>query len=155
PLAAAISQINYILTRFDEDIAAAQWRPDTREWLQALDLGATPERMSDELVKRVTRVALRNEYLTVPNSLCLWLGGDGAQRVVERLASYDVEVTDTERYNAWLRTAWGIDATTRWNESKKFISIETLSTDDVAHLNGITRDDQRLYRTVERILTET
>jgi len=155
PLAAAISQINYILTRFEEDIATGKWRPDTREWLQAVDLGTTPERMSDELVKRVTRAALRNDQLTVPNALCLWLGGEGAQRVVERLASYDVEVTDVERYNDWLRAAWGINATTRWNESKKFISIQTLATDDVAHLNGITRDDQRLYRTVDRMLTAT
>jgi hypothetical protein len=155
PLVAAISQINYILTRLDEDIAAGQWRPDTSGWLQALDLGAAPKQMSDELVTRVTRAALRNEGLSVPNSLCLWLGGGGAQRVVERLASYDVEVTDVERYNAWLRMAWGINATTRWNKSKQFISVQTLTTDDVARLNGITQDDQRLYRAVKDMLTAT
>lgn len=153
PLAAAISQINYILTRFEQDMAAGQLRPDTREWSQIMDLGATPERMSNAFVRRVTRAALRDTTLTVPNALCRWLGGGGAQRVVERLSSYDVEVTDVERYNGWLRAAWGIDVATRWNESKKFISIQDLATDDVAHLNEVTRDDQRLYRTVERIMT--
>jgi len=153
PLAAAISQINYILTRFEQDMAAGQLRPDTREWSQIMDLGAAPERMSNAFVRRVTRAALRDATLTVPNALCRWLGAGGAQRVVERLASYDVEITDVERYNAWLRAAWEIDAATRWNESKKFISIQDLATDDLAHLNEITRDDQRLYRTVERILT--
>jgi hypothetical protein len=155
PLAAAISQINYILTRFDEDIIAGQLRPDTREWARAMDLGASPERMSGEFVKRVTRAALRAETLTVPNSFCQWLGGGGAQRVVERLATYDVEVTDVERYNDWLRATWGIDAATRWNASKKFISLQDLATEDVTSLNGITRDDQRLYRTVERLLTKS
>jgi len=153
PLAAAISQINYILTRFDEDIAARQLRPDTREWSRIMNLGDVPEQMSDDFVKRVTRAALRNRNLTVPNSLCLWLGGDGAQGVVERLAAYDVEVTDVDRYNGWLRAAWRIEATTRWNESKKFITLQGLTADDVAHLNDITREDQRLYRIVERGLT--
>jgi hypothetical protein len=153
PLAAAISQINYILTRFNDDFAAGQLRPDTREWAETLELGAAPERISDEFVKRVTRAALRSERLTVPNALCLWLGGGGAAQVLERLTAYDVEVTDMERYNPWLSAAWGIDAATRWNESKKFISIQDLATEDVTYLDGITREDQRLYRTVERMLT--
>jgi hypothetical protein len=153
PLAAAISQINYILTRFEQDISTGQLRPDTRQWSQTMDLGAVPERVSDAFVRHVTHAALRDVTLTVPNALCRWLGDGGAQHVVERLASHDIEVTDVERYNAWLRAAWGIEATTRWNESKKFISIQDLATDDLGHLSEVTRDDQRLYRTVEGILT--
>jgi hypothetical protein len=155
PLAAAISQINYVLTRFDEDIAAGQLRPDTSTWSQMMALGPAPAQLSDDFIKRVTRTVLRNQDMTVPNSLCHWLGAGGAQAVVERLATYDVEITDVDRYNGWLRAAWGVDAKTRWNESKKFISLQNLATDDVAYLNDITRDDQRLYRTVERRLTAT
>jgi hypothetical protein len=153
PVMAAISQINYVLTRFDEDIASGQLRPDTAEWSRALDLGTAPTVVSAAFVKRVTSAALRNEDMIVPNSLCLWLGAGGAQAVVDRLATYDVEVTDVARYNPWLRAAWKIDAQTRWNKSKKFVSLQELPTDDVGHLNSITREDQRLYRSIEGLLT--
>jgi len=151
PFAVALSQINYVLTRFDEDIAAGQLQPDTSGWSGVMDLGATPDRMSDAFVKRVTSAALRNEDLILPNSLCLWLGAGGAQPVVDRLVTHDVELTGVTRYNEWLRSAWGFDATTRFNESKKFISTTDLTTDDLTYLNSITREDQRFYRTVERL----
>jgi hypothetical protein len=153
PLAVAVSQINYILTRFDEDIAAGKMQPDTAGWSRVMDLGALPARMSDDFVERVTRAALRNEDLTPPNSLCNMLGGQGAQSVVDRLLTYGVEVTDVARYNQWLREAWGIGAQTRWNESKKFISLQDLGTEDIFHLNSITREDQRFHLTVESLLT--
>ena len=155
PLAAAISQVNYILTRFEEDLTGGQLRPDTAEWSRAMDLGPTPARMSDDFIKRLTTAALRTKRLTVPNSQCLWLGGEGTQAVVDRLATYDVEVSEVERYNAWLLATWGIEAKTRWNASKKFIALQDLTTDDLGYLVGITREDQRLYRTVERLLTST
>ena len=155
PLAAAISQVNYILTRFEEDLTGGQLRPDTAEWSRAMDLGPTPARMSDDFIKRLTTAALRTKRLTVPNSQCLWLGGEGTQAVVDRLATYDVEVSEVERYNAWLQATWGIEAKTRWNASKKFIALQDLTTDDLGYLVGITREDQRLYRTVERLLTST
>jgi hypothetical protein len=117
-----------------------------------MDLGAAPARMSDDFVKRVTRAALRNEDLTQPNLLCNSLGGEGAQPVVDRLVTYGVEMTDVARYNQWLREVWGISAQTRWNESKKFISVQDLATDDLVHLNSITREDQRFFRTVESLL---
>jgi hypothetical protein len=155
PLSAAISQINYVLTRFEEDIVAGTLQPDTAEWSRVLDLGPAPARMSDDFIKRLTSAALRANRVTVPNSQCLWLGGEGTQAVVDRLASYDVEVTEVDRYNAWLLDTWGIEAKTRWNASKKFIALQDLTTDDLGYLVGITREDQRLYRTVERLLTET
>ena len=152
PFAVAISQINYVLTRFEEDIAAGKLQPDTCAWSRVMDLGAAPARMSDDFVKRVTRAALRNEDLTQPNLLCNSLGGEGAQPVVDRLVTYGVEMTDVARYNQWLREVWGISAQTRWNESKKFISVQDLATDDLVHLNSITREDQRFFRTVESLL---
>ena len=151
PFSVAISQINYVLTRFNEDFAAGKLQPDTSGWSRAMDLGAIPAKMSDAFVNRVTSAALRNEDLILPNSLCLWLGGGGAQPVIDRLVTYDVELTDVAHYNDWLRAAWGFDATTRFNESKKFISEKNLTTDDLTHLNSITREDQRFYRTVERL----
>ena len=91
----------------------------------------SPTEVSAAFVKRVTSAALRIEDLIVPNALCLWLGGGGAQAVVDRLATYDVEVTDVARYNPWLRAAWRSTPRRRWNKSKKFVSLQELPTDDV------------------------
>lgn len=149
PFGIAISQINYVLTRFDEDIATGRPGPDTAEWVRAMRLGSLPKRMSDDFVKRVTNAALRNESLILPNSLISWLGGQGPQAVLDRLVRHNVEVTDMARYNTWLRQAWGIEAATRWNESKKFVAIDDLTTDDVTYLNRITAEDRRFYRAIQ------
>jgi hypothetical protein len=152
PFAMAISQINYVLTRFDEDIAAGKAGADTAEWSKVMELGPLPQRMSEEFIKRLTRAALRNEDLVQPNTIGTWLGGAGAQRVVQRLTRYNVTVTDTTRYNEWMAREWGIVADTRWNESRKFVTVNDLATDDVAHLNKITAEDRRLYGTLHGLL---
>jgi hypothetical protein len=149
PLAIAISQINYVLTRFNHDIAVGKASPDTMEWSRVMELGPLPARMSDDFIRRVTRAVLRNEALLQPNPLGTWLGGDGSQAVLDRIVRFNVELTDIDRYNRWLKEAWGIIAETRWNESTKFISLENLSPDDIAHLNKITAEDRRLYRVIE------
>jgi hypothetical protein len=155
PLAAAISQINYVLTRFEADLAAGTLQPDTAEWSRVMGLGPTPATMSDDFIKRLTAVALRTRRMMVLNWQCMWLGGEGTQAVVDRLATYNVEVTEVDRYNAWLLDTWGIEAKTRRNASKKFISLQDLTTEDLGYLVGITREDQRLHGTVERLLTST
>ena len=69
PLAAAISQINYVLTRFEEDIVAGALRPDTAEWSRAMDLGPTPARMSEIFIDRLTSAAPQASphfYLMIP-----------------------------------------------------------------------------------------
>ena len=77
---------------------------------------------------------------------------EGAQPVMDRLARFNVEVTDTSRYNAWLAQAWGIDARTRWNASKTFVTTDSLATDDLIHLNSITSEDRRIYRAYQAIV---
>ena len=155
PFAIAVSQINYVLTRFSEDIAAGKAAPDTLEWLQVMGLGPLPKRMSDDFVKLLAKAVLRNEDLVVPNSLATWLGGGGSQAVLDRLVRHNVEVTDISRYNRWLQQAWGITAETRWNESKKFISVDDLTSDDLAYLQKITAEDRRLYRALQQVFDDT
>jgi hypothetical protein len=152
PLQVAISQINYVLTRFDEDMTTGKFRPDTKEWADVLELGTLPARMSEAFIRRLTGAALRHEDLVLPNTIGSWLGGEGAQPVVDRLARFNVEVTDTSRYNAWLAQAWGIDAPTRWNASKAFVTSDSLSRDDLMHLNSITGEDRRIYRAYQTIV---
>jgi hypothetical protein len=155
PLAAAISQINYVRTWFEEDIVAGALRPDTAEWSRAMDMGPTPARMSEIFIDRLTSAALHSERIMMSNWQCIWLGGESTQAVVDRLATNHVEVTEVNRYNAWLHATWGIEAKTRWNASKKFIALQDLTRDDLGYVVGITEEDQRLYGTIERLLTST
>ena len=67
PLAAAISQINYVRTWFEEDIVAGALRPDTAEWSRAMDMGPTPARMSEIFIDRLTSAALHSERIMMSN----------------------------------------------------------------------------------------
>jgi hypothetical protein len=111
--------------------------------------------MSEIFIDRLTSAALHSERIMVPNWQCIWLGGESTQAVVDRLATNHVEVTEVNRYNAWLHATWGIEAKTRWNASKKFIALQDLTRDDLGYVVGITEEDQRLYGTIERLLTST
>lgn len=155
PFAVALSQINYVLTRFAEDIAKGKAEPDTAEWCEVMQLGRLPTQLSETFIKRLTKAALRNEDLVLPNSLGSWLGGEGSQPVLDRLVRHNVEVTDTERYNQWLQQAWGITADTRWNASKQFVAVADLASEDLAHLQKITAEDRRLYRAIQHVFDTT
>lgn len=155
PFSVAVSQINYVLTRFAEDIAKGKAEPDTTEWCEVMQLGRLPAQLSEGFIKRLTKAALRTEDLVQPNSLGTWLGGQGSQRVLDRLVRHNVEVTDTSRYNAWLQHSWGIAADTRWNESKKFLAVDDLPLEDLAHLQKITTEDRRLYRAIQQVFDAT
>jgi hypothetical protein len=155
PFAIALSQINYVLTRFAEDIAKGKAEPDTAEWCEVMHLGRLPAQLSEGFIKRLTKAALRNEDLMLPNPLGSWLGGEGSQPVLDRLVRHNVEITDTERYNQWLQHAWGITARTRWNASKQFVAAADLASEDLAHLQKITAEDRRLYRAIQQMFDIT
>ncbi len=155
PFAIAVSQINYVLTQFNEDIAKGKAEPDTLEWSRVMGLGPLPKHMSDDFIKLLAKAVLRNEDLVLPNSVGSWLGGEGGQAVLDRLVRHNVEVTDTDRYSRWLQQSWGIMADTRWNESKKFVSLEDLTQEDLIYLQKITAEDRRLYRSIQQVFDAT
>jgi len=154
PTEIALSQINYILTKFQLNIDAGVVERDTEEWLHALGLEGLPAAVTPQFVSRYAREMLYNADIVEPNSMCRWLGGGTAEIVAERLARHLVEVTDTAHYNAWLSDKWGITAHTRQNESTKFVSLSTMGHQDLNHLHNLSPEDRKLYARVERALAD-
>ncbi|HEY1935134.1 MAG TPA: hypothetical protein VGG99_24275 [Acetobacteraceae bacterium] len=152
PVEMAISQVNYLMSKITWNVESATLEPDTAEWLHLLGLPGLPARITEEYQQEVCRSALRNSTIVLPNALCHWLGGGTAAEVMARLRENEIEVTDTARYNAWLRAEWGLDVHTRQNESLKFISSATLAPEDRDHLASITQEDAKLYQAIEERL---
>jgi hypothetical protein len=155
PVEIAISQVNYVLTRLKDDAAAGEFMPDTREWLQMLGVVPAAGALSDDFLRSLGKRALRNRLIVVPNSMCHWLGGGDAASVLARLAEHEVEVTNTRQYSRWRRRRWGVEADTRQNESVKFLTRQTVASDDLAYLNDISVEDSGLYRVVDAFLQRT
>jgi hypothetical protein len=155
PTEIALSQVNYILTKFSLNIEAGVVEADTRGWLDALELKDLPQELTPGFVEEHARRLLYDTNIVEPNSMCRWLGGGDSRAVVERLARYLVEVTDTPHYNAWLAERWGIASRTRQNESIKFLSLGALSHNDVGYLQDLSREDQKLYAWVQQALVVT
>jgi hypothetical protein len=149
PVEMAISQVNYLMSKITWNVESGTLEPDTAEWLHLLGLPGLPAQVTEEYQREVCRNALRNREIVVPNALCHWLGGGPAAAVTARLREHEVEVTDTARYNAWLRAEWGLDVHTRQNESLKFVSSATLAPEDRDYLAGITEEDTKLYRAIQ------
>jgi hypothetical protein len=145
PIEIAISQANYVMTRIREDFQLQRLDRDTKDWFNILGIAAMPSELSDDFSARVCRNTWHNQQIVIPNSICHWLGGGDARTVVERLAEHYVEITDTDRYNQWLRDRWGITSVTRQNESIKFITEASLKPEDRDYLREISSEDLKLY----------
>ncbi len=152
PTEIALSQINYILTKFQLNIDAGVVERDTEEWLDALGLKELPQAVTSQFVDQHVRKMLYHTDIVEPNSMCRWLGGGGVQSVVERLARHLVEITDTTNYNAWLSDRWGISAHTRQNASTKFVSLRTFGHQELSYIQGLSQDDRKLYSQVQHAL---
>ena len=116
PVEIAVSQTNYVMMRIAEDRESGKVGPDTQEWLELLGFVEIPPWPLADLAEYVCRKTLRTREIVIANPLCHWLGGSDAATVLDQLAASGAEVTETSRYNRWLRETWGIESTTRFNE---------------------------------------
>lgn len=148
-----ISQVNYILTRFSANRDRERPDPDAAHWLEMLQLTSIPDLKNPRTCSELGMRILRDPRLVPSNTLCHWLGGGSAAAVIERLASHRIEVTETQRYNAWLRERWGISSSTRDNASESFILASDLGPKDAAYVNDLITDDMTLYEKVDSCLS--
>ena len=155
PLEISISQVNYLIMRIREDFEWQRLDWDTKEWFDFLGVKTMPNELSDEFIAQILQKALYNQQIVIPNSICHWLGGGDAQTVLERLADYDVEITDTGRYNKWLVERWGISSSTHQNESIKSFTSASLKPEDRDYLMDISREDLKLYAALQNGLTKS
>jgi hypothetical protein len=152
PVEIAVSQANYVMMRIAEDLESGKVGPDTREWLDQLGFEDIPRWPLADLAEHVCHKTLRTREIVIANPLCHWLGGGDAASVLERLAASGAEVTETARYNEWLRETLGIESNTRFNQSRKFISLATLDREELDYLNETSAEDARLFELVQQRL---
>lgn len=148
PVGLSISHVNYILTRFQHDARIGRARLDTKGWLRVLGMQFEPEALLNMDVLALGRRILREDRIILKNHMCFWLGGGPAEKVMDRLARHSVEVTNTKCYEAWLSSRWGIGQSDRKNESVKFVSASSLPPEDIDYLNGISDQDEILFRQI-------
>jgi hypothetical protein len=153
PAEIAISQANYAVTLLVRDPEGT--RPDSRRNLELLGLDRLPVDASPELLSTLALRAFLDRRITRPNLICQYLasGARGHREAIRNIVLHDIEVTDTEHYNAWLRQEWGIESDTRENASMKFLSRE-----DIAkygdQLGELTAEDQNVFDLVAWGLSE-
>jgi hypothetical protein len=151
----AVSQVNYILTRLKSDASHGKYQPDTNAWLRALDLKKVSGDLSDIFLLDLGMRALLDHNVVSPNTMCDWLGGGDAATVLALLVQNRVEVTTIQNYSKWRRQRWGVEASTRRNESVRFLTRDNIGADRVAYLHDLSREDTKLYLSVENILSKT
>jgi hypothetical protein len=137
PVGLVVSQANYVVSRIVADPEGNL--PDAREWLGLLGLQKLPANPTDGYLKELAVRALYHPQLTQPNRICAHLSKgpnrDGAS-AIRHIVTHNIEVTDTENYNDWLKERWNVASITRHNQSTKFLdqkksslSTATRSTD--------------------------
>jgi hypothetical protein len=155
PIEVALSQVNYVITKIQLSIDSGVLEKDTEAWLRLIGLQALPSEITPDIVADYSRKILYNTAIVEPNSMCRWLGGGDAKTVIARLARHKVEVTDTDRYNSWLRERWGISAFTRQNQSIKYISLAACGHQDLVYLNKLSPEDLKLYGIIQQVLSSS
>jgi hypothetical protein len=153
PVLATISQVNYILTRIYSQ--EPQPKPDTIGWRRIFGVQNVEETIDRATSIELARRVLRDQGVVPPNVACHFLGGSTAESALDHVVCHDVELTDTVRLDQWCRDKWGIEETGKSNESKPYIRLDDLSSDDKQHIASITSEDARLYARVEERLSRS
>ena len=155
PVEISLSNINYIITRILQDQESGEEAPDTKGWRHALGIDHLPKEMPDEFIAQLAETMLHNPTISLPNSICYWLGNGDVQSVIKRLVLNDVEVTNTKHYTAWLRERWGIARAAKANESRKFVTEDHIHDDDRKFIESITANDREVYELLSRQIDES
>jgi hypothetical protein len=143
PASIIISQLNYIMTRFIDD--PEQKLPDTREWLKLMNIERIPDQANDCYFRSLASQLLRKQSMIRRNYLCTALGRGTARTALDNLQTSNIEITDTTKYDDWVKEAWGVTATTRRNESKKIVTETNIDAKERDYIASITREDRPLY----------
>jgi hypothetical protein len=145
PVEIILSNVNYIITRILQDQEAGKEAPDTNGWRIVLGIERLPPEMSDEVIARLFQTMLHNPTISIPNSICHWLGNGDVQSVIRRLVINDVEITNTNQYTAWLRERWDTTRAAKANESRKLVTAKHIQADDLKFIESITVEDRAVY----------
>jgi hypothetical protein len=153
PVDLIISQINYVLTRMASDETPLPH--DTGGWRAEFDVHDVSILESKAEVVRLAQQILRHTGVVPINNTCAFLGNGTSADALERLAIYDVEITDLRRYPQWIRDRWQIHHQTRMNPSRRFVTLADFAPADIEYINSITHEDQLFFRHISDRLDGT
>jgi hypothetical protein len=145
PLDLSVSQVNYVLTRLSVDKARGKWAPDTKDWLDKLEMEDWPSDLAGETLRSLYKKVLFHTHMVRPNTICYWLGRGTAESAIDNVVMHNVELTNTEHYKTWLDRVWNVKSETRQNESHKYITVDEIDEEDISYIRNITSEDIKFY----------
>jgi hypothetical protein len=155
PVELMISQANYAVTRLVADPEGKA--PDSRGVLNLLGLERLPSDCSAEFLKELAVRAFRDIRITQPNRICTYLGKSATPdfaSAMRHIITLNIELTDTDHYGRWLAEKWGLESTTRHNESQKFLSRDDVVGPYAKQTDWLTREDNKVFQIVSWALRE-
>jgi hypothetical protein len=152
PLDLMVSQANYNVGLLQKDPTAS--RPDTRQTMRVLGIETIPDPLTPELLREFAVHALLEPRIAQPNRICAYLGDSKADMALTNLAAHNVEVTDMQRYSAWLSERWGIDSGSRQNESRIILTREEAGT-YLDRLQPQIAEDEIVYNKIEQLMVSS
>jgi hypothetical protein len=152
PIEIMISQANYHIGLLVKD--PHHRRPDTRHVMEGLQVESLPDPIPPTLLRKLALRALTNPQMVRADRICSHLGNGKADLTLENLISYDVEVTDTARYQRWLKERWAIDSNTRHNRSLSILQRSDVE-EHIDFLRAQTEQDRILFDTIRRTLDKS
>lgn len=146
PVDLIVSQANHTVSRLMMDPSGSA--PDTRDFLSLLGISALPDATDLASLRQIAVRVLHVPEICQHNTICSYLGGFEAgtyEAAVNAIMAYDIEVTTSGRYNAWLHERFGIGATSRHNASQKFLGRREAIELFGEHLQQMAGEDQKLF----------
>ncbi len=152
PVDILISQLNYVLTRMTADSSSCSLGQDTREWLQMLGLEFPDDPTDPAWLERVATKAVRHPNIIPKNPICYWLGQWTAETALSLLRLNSVEITETSRFDLWMKQSWGVESGRRFNESRAFFTRNSLPPPLLDQIRNKVSEDWTLYARVAEAL---
>jgi hypothetical protein len=156
PVDLLLSQANYAAGRLRQDPEGHS--PDTRDILTALGKDRLREDLTPQYLKRLAARCLLNRVISQPNRICYYLGKEQTpsyRRAIEHIVTFDIEVTETSRYSKWLDERWGLQVTSRHNESEKLLTSQEARRFFGPQVQAATAEDQKLFNVIDWVLRQT
>ena len=156
PVELLLSQANYAAGRLRQDPAGEY--PDTREIMNQLGIEELSGPLTPEYSKLLAAQCLLNKRVSQPNRICYYLGKEQVatyQRAMEHIVTFDIEVSETSRYPQWLEERWGLQVSSRHNESEKLVTSQEARRFFSEQIHAATSEDQKLFDVVKWVLKQT
>lgn len=156
PVELLLSQANYAVGRLRQDLERID--PDTRATADLLGIGKFEDVPTPRELKELATRSLLDPRIAQPNRICYYLGKEQVpsyRRAIEHIVTFDIEVTETSSYRRWIDEKWGIQVSTRHNESEKLLTTQEARRFFPEQIQAATAEDQKLFNVIRWVLQQT